>query len=69
MSDVEFSDEETFKTEVQKHIATSGVGSPSKLSSLPVRLGLARDQTGANIILVVIGILAVLVAVLVFIFA
>lgn len=69
MSDVEFSEEVAYKNEVLKRAQAKGEISSSLLLNFPIRLGLAKDQTGANIILGIIGILATLAAVLVFLIA
>ena len=65
MSDVEFSEEEAYKAEILKKIGKSG-GVTSKLTKLPITLGLAKDAAGANIILAMIGILALVSAILLF---
>ncbi len=69
MSDVEFSEEEAYKAESEKMARTMEKKSVSKLASLPVRLGLAKDATGANIVLVTVAILAALAGVVVFLIA
>ncbi len=65
MSDVEFSEEEAYKREITKRMGPAAE-SGSKLRELPIKLGLAKDATGANIVLAAVGILALLAAILVF---
>ena len=69
INDVEFSEEEAYKAEMQKRAAPLEAKERSKLADIPIRLGLAKDETGANIVLVAVGIFAVLSALLVFFIA
>ncbi len=64
MSDVQFSEEEGLKAPLYRHGASGGGG--GGLQRLPIRLGLAKDETGATIILIVIGLFAVVLAVILF---
>ena len=63
MSNVEFSEEEAYKASLSKMEANHPVGG---LQTLPIRLGLAKDETGANIILIGISILVAILALSVF---
>lgn len=68
MSNVEFSEEEAYKKEILKRADVTGKMSSSKLLNFPIKMGLAKDQTGANIILAIVGVFAALAAILVFLF-
>ncbi len=61
MSNVEFSEEEGLKTSLSRKDTSGGGG--SGLHKLAIRLGLAKDETGANMILIGVAILAVVLAV------
>lgn len=63
MSNVEFSDEKAYTASLERR------GTPPKkgLGSLPIRLGLAKDETGAIIVLIVVAILVFAVAGFIFI--
>lgn len=67
MPDVEFSEEKSFEDSVSK------LGSREKEKRTParlaVRLGLAKDETGVNIILITVALVAVLLAVIFFVAA
>ena len=69
MSDVEFSGEEAYKAEIMKRVGPMVTKTGSKIIDLPIKLGLAKDLTGANIVLAVVGVLALLAALLVFLVA
>ena len=61
MSDIQFTDEPS-------DIRLTDVGSsPSWLTQLPIRLGLARDDIGARNILLAITVITIIAAVAVFI--
>ena len=63
MSNVEFSEEEAYKASLSKMEANHPVRG---LQTLPIRLGLAKDETGANIILIGISLIVALLALSVF---
>ena len=66
MSDVEFSEEKAYDASIQKALSKA----PKKgISMLPIKLGLAKDETGATIVLVGIGALALILAVIIFVLA
>lgn len=66
MPDVEFSEEESFNASVHK-LASRGRGKWTP-AMLAVRLGLAKDETGANIILISIAFIALVLTVIFFVF-
>ncbi len=66
MSDVEFSEEKAYNASLERAIQSA----PKKgLGSLPIKLGLAKDETGANIVLGGVGILAIVIGIIVFVSA
>lgn len=67
MPQVEFSEEEAYKTEIDQRAAAMGSGSkPWSLLEIPKKLGLASDETGANIVLAVIAVVSVIAALVIF---
>lgn len=67
MPDVEFSEEESFNASINKTASRSrGKWNPATMA---VRLGLAKDETGVNIILISIALIALVLAVIFFVFA
>lgn len=68
MADVEFSEEEAYKAEMLKRVGPTAK-TVSKLTDLLIKLGLAKDSTGANIVLAAVGALALLATGLVFLVA
>ena len=63
MSEVEFSEEKAYDASIQKVLADA----PKKsISNLPIKLGLAKDETGATMVLAGVGILAFVLAVIIF---
>jgi hypothetical protein len=70
MPDVEFSEEEAYKAEINRRAATMGAGAhPWSLSELTKKLGLARDQASANIVLGIMAVVAALAAIIIFLSA
>ncbi len=67
MTDVEFSEEKAYKASYDE-AAEKASASQRGLLKLPIRLGLAKDETGATIVLAAVGILAVVLAVVIFLF-
>jgi len=66
MADVEFSEETAYKASLKKAVEAV----PKKgLMTLPIKLGLAKDETGATIVLVAVGVVAVVLGVLIFLVA
>ena len=66
MSDVEFSEEKADDASLKRALETA----PKKgIGNLPVRLGLAKDETGATIVLIGVGVLAVILALIIFLLA
>ena len=64
MSDVEFNEEQEFNQSMEK-LASRGRGKWSPLG-MAIRWGLAKDETGANIVLSVIALVVVVLAVIIF---
>lgn len=64
MSNVEFSEEKAYEASLERH-RTDGVRERG-LIGLVIRLGIAKDRTGANIMLIALAVLAVLLAVALF---
>lgn len=63
MSDVEFSEEKAYDASLQR----AAENAPKKgLGNLPIKFGLAKDETGATIVLAGIGILALVLGVIIF---
>ena len=62
MPNVEFSEERAYSTALD----TMGRPPAKGLRALPIRLGLAKDETGADMILSGVAILATILAVAVF---
>lgn len=70
MSEVEFSEEEAYKAEIDKRaVLNEKIASVSPLLNLPLKLGLAKDTAGATFILAGVAIIAALAALLIFLFA
>lgn len=65
MPDVEFSEERGYSS------ALNAMGKPPAkgLRALPIRLGLAKDETGADMVLIGIAILAVVLGLAVFMYS
>ena len=63
MSDVEFSEETAYTASLQR---TQKKAPKRGLLNLLIKIGLAKDETGAIIVLVVIGILAFVLSVVIF---
>lgn len=68
MPNVEFSEEEAYTASLRDAAKERG-GRTRGLAHFIIRIGLAKDETGANIILVGVAVLAVLLAVVIFAFA
>lgn len=67
MQDVEFSEEKSFDASVNKLVLREKEKwTPARLA---VRLGLAKDETGVNIILITVSLVVVLLTVILFIAA
>lgn len=67
MQDVEFSEEKSFDASVNKLASREKEKwTPARLA---VRLGLAKDETGVNIILITVALVVVLLTVILFIAA
>ncbi len=64
MSDVEFPEEQEFIKSASWRRDT-GTKRPNGLLGLVIRTGLAKDETGAMIILVACGVIALILAVLI----
>ena len=63
MSDVEFSEEAAYNASLQRTLKKT----PKKgLLNFVIKVGLAKDETGAIIILISIGILAFVLSVVIF---
>jgi len=70
MPQVEFSEEEAYKAEIDRRAATMGSGAkPFSLREIPVRLGLATDENGSNTVLLIVAVIAGLAAVIIFLTA
>ena len=70
MPQVEFSEEEAYKAEIDRRAVTMGSGAkPWSLLEIPKKLGLATDETGANVVLVIVAVVAAVAAPLIFIAA
>lgn len=66
MSEVEFSEEKAYNASIQRAVEAA----PKKgLSNLPIKLGLAKDETGATIVLALAGVIAAILAVIIFLVA
>ncbi|MDO8619993.1 MAG: hypothetical protein Q7R64_01430 [bacterium] len=65
MPDVEFSEEQAYSASLSKVGASASVGG---LRALPIKLGLAKDETGADIILIAVAIIALILMVVLFLF-
>ncbi len=68
MENVEFSEEKAYNATLDKAVERA-TSNEKSLSTLPIRLGLAKDETGATIILVGIGVLAFILAAIIFVVA
>ncbi|OHA20766.1 MAG: hypothetical protein A2849_02460 [Candidatus Taylorbacteria bacterium RIFCSPHIGHO2_01_FULL_51_15] len=66
MSNVEFSEEEAYNAALHRKAAAKPV---RRLSTLPIRLGLAKDETGATIILIGVAIVVLVTMAAVLFFA
>lgn len=70
MSQVEFSEEEAYKAEINRRTMTMGSGAkPWNLLEIPKKLGLATDETGSHLVLAIVAAVAVVAAVIIFILA
>ena len=65
MSNVEFSEEQAYTTALNQ----MGKAPASGLRALPIKLGLAKDEAGADIVLASIAVLAAVLAIAVFLFS
>ncbi|MDO8594808.1 MAG: hypothetical protein Q7R93_04860 [bacterium] len=65
MSDVEFSEEKAYNAALEDANKKAAAKDRS-ISSLPIRLGLAKDETGSIIVLVGVGLLAFVLAAVIF---
>lgn len=66
MSNVEFSEEKASIASIQQRPADA---EKKGVSDLPVRLGLAKDETGSTIILAAVGVFALILAIVIFVVA
>lgn len=69
MSDVEFSEEKEYDASLRQLSQIAAEDKKGFISSLPIIFGLAKDETGANIVLISVGITAFLLAVGIFLYA
>lgn len=68
MANVEFSEEEAYQASLRDAAKERGLGTRG-LTYFVIRIGLAKDKTGAGIILIGVAVLAALLAVVIFWFA
>lgn len=66
MPNVEFSEEKAYNAELERSARARGTTPRGGLRYLPIRLGLAKDETGAMLVLVIVGAVALVLAVVVF---
>jgi len=69
MDDVEFSEEKEYDASLRKLTEQASADKKSFLSTFPIILGLAKDETGANMVLVGIAITAIILAAGIFLYA
>ena len=70
MPQVEFSEEEAYKAEIDRRAATMGSGAkPFSILEIPKKLGLARDEEGSNVVLIMIAIISAIAALIIFLMA
>ena len=63
MAEVEFSEEKAYNASMKRALESA----PKRgIANLPIKLGLAKDETGATIVMVGVGILALVLAVIIF---
>lgn len=66
MDKVEFSEERAYTASIQKALETA----PKKgLTQIPIKLGLAKDEMGSNIILCGVAVFALLLGTVIFLIA
>ncbi|MSU56406.1 MAG: hypothetical protein EXS51_03845 [Candidatus Taylorbacteria bacterium] len=66
MDEVEFSEERAYTADIQKALEMA----PKKgFAQLPIKLGLAKDETGANIILIGVAVFTLLLGTIIFLLA
>lgn len=69
MDEVEFSEEKEYDASIRKLSRLSAANKKSFISSLPVMLGLAKDETGTDLVLIGIGATALVLAAGIFLYA
>ena len=68
MSNVEFSEEKAYNASLER-MTQKAQKEVKGLNRLPITLGLAKDETGATIVLSVVGVLAFVLGVIIFLTA
>lgn len=68
MSNVEFSEEKAYNASLEK-VTQKAAREVKGLSKIPIALGLAKDETGATIVLAGVGALALILGVIIFLTA
>jgi len=69
MSDVEFSEEKEYDASLRQLSQMAAENKKSFISSLPTMFGLAKDEAGANVVLVCVGVTALVLAIGIFLYA
>lgn len=69
MDEVEFSEEKEYDASLRQLTEQAAEGKKGFISTLPVILGLAKDETGANIVLVGVAITVIILAAGIFLYA
>ena len=68
MANVEFSEEKAYNASLEK-VTQKAEKEAKGLSRIPIALGLAKDETGATIILAGVGVVAFILGVVIFLTA
>ncbi|MEK7169725.1 MAG: hypothetical protein AAB767_00375, partial [Patescibacteria group bacterium] len=69
MDEVEFSEEKEDDASIRKLSRLAAANKKSFIRSLPVMLGLAKDETGTDLVLIGIGATALVLAAGIFLYA
>lgn len=68
MSNVEFSEEKAYNASLEK-VTQKAAREVKGLNRIPIALGLAKDETGATVVLSGMGVLAFILGVIIFLTA
>ncbi len=69
MDEVEFSEEKEYDASLRKLTEIAAAEKKGFITTLPIILGLAKDDTGANMVLIGVGVTALLLTVAIFLYA